>query len=389
MAVFSKYFLENELEDSGLPEVDVESIVDDDTIEAAWEESSIETAARIVAETNINYNRIMEACAIMELNFLEENGREFIYEADGTGFFEKVKDFFRSIWNKIQSLFKKAITQFNSWFASDKEFLRKYKKDLNNSMNSNGSFSDKEIDIFPYLYLTKGVDVFSKIASSAEEVEEEAGLKETEILKIIYDHNLDVAELDKFVEKLDSDHVNGTVEKFRAKFVSEIDGKSREKLTSKEFSDELAEALQGGESGKISEPLSKCISPAMKFLEDSDKIKKSINDAMKYIKKGIDNAIKSTEKLQKGYADSMKAGSEDKNKIAGIKHTICSKHLNFLKDCKTSTTTAQGIALNTLKACSRQCKAVCVKALTYTKPKNESAAFEESATGLLGSINLI
>lgn len=387
MAVFSNYFVENELEDSGLPEVDVESIVADEDIEAAWEESSIATAARIVAETNINYNRIMEACAIMELNFLEENGREFIYEADGTGFFDKVKEFFRSIWAKIQSMFKKAVTQFNSWFVSDKEFLRKYKKDLNTAMNTNGSFGDKEIDIYQYVYLTNA-DVFSKIAASADAAKTEvlADMNEKKIDEIVTKDGA-VADLEKAVEKFDSEWVNTTVEAWRGKLLAKFDSSKSGSFTSKEFADELTEVLQGGESSKVSVELAKAIQPAMNFLEGSDKIKKALNDAMKYLKKGIDDAIKETEKLQKGYGDSLKKGADDANKKAGLKHTLCSRYLNVLKDLKTAGVTAQGIGLNTLKACSRQSKAVCVKALSYRKPKNESAALE--GAGLLGSIQLV
>ena len=394
MAVFSNYFVENELEDSGLPEVDIESIVDDETIETAWEESSVATAARIVSEAAVNYNRIMEACAITELNFLEESGREFIYEADGSGFFEKAKEFFMNLWKKIQAMFKKVVIQFNSWFASDKEFLRKYKKDLYASINTNGSFSDKEVDMFPYVYLGGSFEL-SDVAD-AEDKAENAAAKKSDIINSAKYDSMTLEELKKEVEdNFSNDKVTEMMETIRGEFVKMVADAANVKyaesstLTSKEFSEDLLEILQGGESSKISKELSAVISDAMKFLDNSEKIKRDLNKSLNECKKLMDKEIREITNLQKQYQKTLTKEDSDTGKRAGYMHTICAKNISVRKDTKTMFTTAQGIALNAIKACSRQSKAICVKALTYTKPKNESYAFEEGATGLLGSINLI
>ena len=80
----------------------------------------------------------------------------------------------------------------------------------------------------------------------------------------------------------------------------------------------------------------------------------------------------------------------NKTKANGYLHTCVSTCINLDKDIKNI-----GVAFNTavmtqLKNCSGQSKSICVKAVNYKKPKNESYAYTEESTGsLLDSIELI
>ena len=122
MSTFSGFLMEGELSEPKLPEVDVESIVKDEDVQAAYEENFVEAAARVSAEAQVNWNKIMEACTITEFACLESTGQEFLYEAGNlSAFFEKVKAFFKNLWQKIQSIFKKAAMQFNAMISNDKE----------------------------------------------------------------------------------------------------------------------------------------------------------------------------------------------------------------------------------------------------------------------------
>ena len=62
-----------------------------------------------------------------------------------------------------------------------------------------------------------------------------------------------------------------------------------------------------------------------------------------------------------------------------------------MKQEKNILTQYNGLALNALKACSRQSKAICVKAATYIdKDKDYKNNYQsESATSLLNSIEMI
>lgn len=402
MAVFSNYFVENEVENySLLADVDADSILADEDIETPFEESSIETAARLVAESTMNYNRIMEACAIMELNFLEENGREFIYEADGTGFFDKAKEFFLKIWEKIQALFKKAIAQFNSWFTSDKDFIRKYEKSIRSGRNAD--WKDKEINIYPYPYLkNNGLNVFESVTFSIAEKEgktiTEANLN-ADGIKTLF--NKSAEELKTIIEKeLDNESMEDYKDGLRAGVLATVASKAGvtyngSTATSKEFSEELHTILQGGETSKTSEKFNAdLIDAAINFLKNSEGIKKTMNESIKTTKNNIDQILREIESLKKTYNKQREEedpkNDEGRGKKAGYCHTICSKAITFHKDCKQILMTAQGIALNTLKACSRQSKAICVKAIGHVGESTEPGAFEEDgATGLLGSIQLV
>ena len=55
-----------------------------------------ELSLAMIAESEQNYNAIMKAIAINEVNYFAENGQEIIYEAGGiSGMFAKIKEFFK------------------------------------------------------------------------------------------------------------------------------------------------------------------------------------------------------------------------------------------------------------------------------------------------------
>ena len=80
-----------------------ESAIDMDAIEAqpCYEENAVDSAYRIMAENQANWNAIMEAVGIDELAIYESTGSEIIYE-EGTisGIFTKIKEFFKKLLEK-------------------------------------------------------------------------------------------------------------------------------------------------------------------------------------------------------------------------------------------------------------------------------------------------
>ena len=91
--------------------------------------------------------------------------------------------------------------------------------------------------------------------------------------------------------------------------------------------------------------------------------------------------------------NSRSKGMGNDNKISGLKHSLASKCIGFLKAEKNILTQFNGACLQHLKACSRQSKAVCVKAATYINKdkdyKLESSFQSESSMSLLGGIEMI
>lgn len=357
--------------------VDIDSLLESNEIGVSYEESSVDAAARVVAETTANWNAIVEACAIDELNYLEENGVEMVYEgATLDGFFAKAKEFFLNIWKKIQEIFKKVLIQLNSWSKTDKDFIKKYEKDLNRAANN--GLGDKEVKFFDYDYYKNGADIAATTNFDPQQY------KGSDFVSLVKDLGHDVGALssaDDWKEankKLsEADSKAAILDTYRGEVVYEDGSK---KVEAGEFVKALKEKIQGSDSPddvKISEVLSKCIS----FLGISDKIKTNLNKALNQEKKGIDNAIKALETVKKSLNKEL--GKETGHEIEGAQHSMAVTYIDILKSEKNIITTATGVALNCLKSCSRQSKAVCVAALTYKAPKNESGMLQSENEGSL------
>ena len=413
MAVFGNYIAENAMNyESVLPDVDAESLMMDESVEPCHEDNFLVAGARICAESTENMNRIMQACAIQEFCYFEENGTEMVYtEAAVTGFMEKAKAFFMNLWKKIQGIFKKAIMMFSSKSKTDKEFLNKYKKEITAAQNS--SFGDTEVDIYDYVFYTnpgafpkfKGTTdstfaafgVGNDIAACVKFVADNSSAKD---LKSHIDAVATAGDDDDTKKKVDtldedlkiaaeSDWKEDFKDAVRGMLVSEINTSAPDDISASEFSKEIAEACQG-DSSKDSVSLSTALRKAVNFIEDSKDITKGLDDWLKAWKKDIDNEVRSLNNIAKELSRETRKEASNANRAKGAEHTIVTACINMDKDIKTIGITFHSAVINQIKACSGQSKAICVKAVHYKKPKNESYAYTEESTGsLLDSIELI
>lgn len=416
MAVFGNYIAESAMNyESVLPDVDAESLMMDESVEPCHEDNFLVAGARICAESTENMNRIMQACAIQEFCYFEENGTEMVYtEAAVTGFIEKAKAFFMNLWKKIQGIFKKAIMMFSSKSKTDKEFLNKYKKEITAAQNS--SFGDTEVDIYDYVFYNnantftsfKGCTAdnsrFQAIGSTDEACVDwvqshstanslKNNIENVETLPDRSDEATTKSAVDAMDEELkkvnESDWKEDYKNEVRGMLVREISSSAPAEISASEFTQEIAEACQG-DSSKDSVSLSTALRKAAKFLEDSKDITKGLDDWLKAWKKAIDSEIKNLNAVAKSLSRDTGKNANNENRAKGAKHTVVTACINMDKDIKTIGITFHSAVINQLKACSGQSKAICVKAVHYKKPKNESYAYTEESTGsLLDNIELI
>ena len=414
MAVFGNYIAESAIEESVLPDVDAESLMMDESVEPCHEDNFLVAGARICAESTENMNRIMQACAIQEFCYFEENGTEMVYtEAAVTGFIEKAKAFFMNLWKKIQGIFKKAIMMFSSKSKTDKEFLNKYKKEIAAAQNS--SFGDTEVDIYDYVFYKNpgaftrfkgcatGDSGFQAIGKTAKNcarwVADKSSAKNlvSDLLDMRSTDNNDEAKTKTQADKLDddlklvaeNDWKEDYKDKVRGDMVKVISPSAPNDISASEFAKEIAEACQG-DSSKDTVSLSTALRKAAKFLEDSKDITKGLDDWLKAWKKSIDEEIKALNTVAKDLNRDTHKDVNNTNRAKGAEHTIVTTCINMDKDIKTIGITFHSAVINQIKACSGQSKAICVKAVHYKKPKNESYAYTEESTGsLLDSIELI
>lgn len=367
-----------------------ESAIDIDSIPAqeCYEENSMDSALRVMAENTANWNAIMESIGIEELSVYESTGSDIIYEEGTiTNIFNKFKEVLKKIIEKIKGIFNKFMTVLNSWTAKDKEFTRKYKSDLLKANTKDfefkgfkftldkidtGSFSDNLRDT------TK-----SKFLSSTDKNGKTYGLTDIK-------SDTDATNANKYeeVKKNFIDQREDILDEYRGQFIN--DGS---KIDASDFSKELFEALRNGEStpdtldDKDIE-VYKCIQD----IENTEKDKKNAKKLFDAINKGISDAIKEIDDINKELirnTPDKSNSSADANKLNTAKIGLLSAIISIYESEKSINTVVYGAYIQAIKDRNRQSKQICVKLLTRKQPKNESASYYEDGSSMLGNAKLI
>jgi hypothetical protein len=85
-----------------------------------------EMAYHVIESSIADYNQMMMEFGIRELAYVEENHRELIYEASGEkNIVEKAIDSIKGLWEKVQSMFKKALATFEEKAQNFREKVMK------------------------------------------------------------------------------------------------------------------------------------------------------------------------------------------------------------------------------------------------------------------------
>lgn len=87
---------------------------------------------QVTTESMKNHNEFMKAIALGELASYEQYGtEEMFYEAINFGsIIDRVKAFFKKIIEKIHKIFHTFIAKMSSWFGGNRDFCRKYEKEI-------------------------------------------------------------------------------------------------------------------------------------------------------------------------------------------------------------------------------------------------------------------
>lgn len=304
-------------------------ILDESTYDECVYEAGIEGAMNIVAESEYNWQKLMEATGIDELQYFVENGTEMVYEASGTGFFAKAKDFFKKVWEKVKGLFRKFFGMFDAMVKDDAAFLSKYKTKL------------ARVEI-PSDFKIKGYNF--TIDKKAEIVDTTDSKVSGIVDSITSDNN---GKLDEY----DSDDIN---EQIRGIVLG--DGG---KYTDKEFSTALFENLRNGESDK--EDIENItVGQIVSALGSTKQLRKEAENNFKKIKKTIENSIKTCEQAEKKALN----GTDDTD----------TKSLNISKEHRkievyrmllNADQVANGATLTAIKQYGQQWKMTAAKLLKY------------------------
>lgn len=303
----------------------------------------LEGALMCVYENECNYNKMMKAVGVAELNYYRENGGDYFVQEAGAfgGFIETAKNFLKKVLEKIKAMVKKFFMFISSKVSKDKDFVKKYSKDLYRVDMTDFEFNGYKFDSSAFAIKQIGSN---EVASAAMNVK-------------------------------DNDSLLDVKETFRGKIIGES------AMDEKEFRDTLIE--NSGMSEKdtldkinIREQLSIITETSgnIKTVEKSFKtIQKSISD---YIKQ-LDSFIKEVSKVTDAekQAGGEKISNEKNDEIKKSNYAI-----DIFKSISNDYTVFEGLEIEFYKKRNAQAKAICVKALNY-KPKNESATFVDEGFG--------
>ena len=293
-----------------------------------------------VYENECNYNAIMKAAALSEMKYYNETGGDlFVQEAGAlSGLVDRVKKFFLKVIEKIKSICKKFVAKINQYVMKDKDFVKKYGKELMKKTD----LTDFDFNGYPFP-MTAG-----------------DGVTGTAYTSTVTDVKSDST----------SDDLNDIIEKNRGLIVK------GSPMTESEFREELNEKLYGDkETFDV-----KSLRGYLEIISNHDKDIKAAEKAEREITKSIDNAIKTMEKeaksstndaLNKNKTDAERDTAESNVKLLNNKIDVYRAYCNDM-------TVYYGAYVKALNDRNRQAKAICVKALSY---KHEAATLESYSGG--------
>lgn len=301
-----------------------------------------------VYENECNFNALMKAAALSEMKYYNENGGDlFVQEAGAfAGFVEKAKAFFKKVIEKIKAIAKKFMATINQFAMKDKEFVKKYQTDLVRRDLSGMEFNGYAFPAWTGNTSTAGADTDIKTDGSDSQ-----------------------------------DDLNDIIEKNRGKIVG---GGA---MTESEYRDELKEKLYGDKEDikvNIRAELDK-ISKTEALVKAADKEEKDITKAIEDIIKKLETAAKNIDKsITKDGADASDSSIRNRDDaIKGINNRI-----TVFKALSNDLTVYFGAVTKALADRNRQAKAICVKALSYNKAKNESATLEGGYADIFAGVEI-
>ena len=282
-----------------------------------------------VYENECNYNAIMKAAALSEMKYYNETGGDlFVQEAGALrGLAERIKSYFKKVIEKIKSIAKKFMAMIHQFTMKDKDFVKKYQKDL-----LTRDLKDFEYDGYKFP-LKEG-----KIAASLR----------TDVKN-----------------DTDDDDINDMIEKNRGGILG---GSS---MTESEFRDELKEYLYGD---KESFPVS--IRTELNIISSTNDLIKKAEKEQKTAEKAIEDIIKDITKKSDEISKTIDYKEDEtisKNKTYKIARL--DKVAKIYRAYANDITVYYGAFTKALKDRRAQAKAICVKALSY---KHEAATLESS-----------
>lgn len=319
-------------------------------------ELGLKGALMHVYETECNYNAMMKSVGLSELKYYQETGKDLFMNEAGAfgGFIEKAKTLFKKIIEKIKAIFKKFMAKINSFTMSDKDFVKKYEKDILRKDVTDMEFTGYEKMKNGATNYVLNMKAFNDFIGS-----DDMSLK-------------------------DGDAVNDKIESLRSTLVGDSGA-----MTEAELRDKLKEDLYGDK--ETFDVTSTMVRTALSTIKDTSKTIKDIEKLQKETIKSIENVIKHLDKnlaeFNKDLNKDIKNKNDDEIKSGNELTTAVNNRITVAKAISNDVTVIFGTCSAAAKDANRQAKALCVKVLSYNK--KESAGVYGESGDIFAGVNFV
>ena len=321
------------------------SAISHDAVQESQYDLGIGGALMHVYENECNFNALMRAAALSEMKYYNENGGDlFVQEAGAfSGFVEKAKAFFLKVIEKIKSIGKKFVAKINQYSMSDKDFVKKYQKDL-----LTRDLRDFEFEGYKFPAWSGNTSYTGTVSSVKADGSD------------------------------NQDDLNDIIEKNRGNIVS------GSPMTESEYRDALKEKLYGDK-----DTIKVTIREQLGIISDTSKLTKEAEKEEKDTIKAVEDMIKELDKASKETVKGIgmdKTDAENTAKANAVK--FINNKITVYKALSNDLTVYFGAKVKALADKNRQAKAICVKALSY-KYKNESAGVGGAYSDIFSGVEIV
>lgn len=352
---------------SAVGTANIEDLLQETNLDTYEGMSLMEANYAAIAETEMNWNAIMEAAAETEMSYFAQTGEEYVY-TEGSGLGTSIANFFKKIWEKIKSLFKKFMVMLGSLVNNDKDFVKKHRATI--VANIKNIPSDAEYKGFKYTTEKLEKQITSAADNLAININHIKGLELTPIFGVKVD---------------DSDNYDSTdaMDKVRATLLSE----GSKSFSDSEMREEAYKIARDGEDSKDDFKLDgTVVQQALSALEDGKKAKDKAKKLYSEVEKKWKSILKDAEKME---TEALKKKEGENGYMTPGTLKQFNRALTLCKNAANCIQTLCTVNLTAVKEEYTQCKKICVKVVTYRGKFNEGATVEHFTEGAFGKISLI
>ena len=353
----------------------IEDLLKDDSLNIHENLSLVEAAYAYAAENEMNWNAIMEAVAMSEMEEMDRNGSNYSAVAEA-GFFESVVNFFKKIWEKIKSLFKKFMVMIGSLVGKDKDFAKKHGDTIRKAINN----IPNDAEIKGYKFTTDKLE--GSISTATTNL--------VSWVTQIKDAKGDLTTFSNFNLDSDSYDVGDANDLMRGGLCTGMPGASAS-MTDSEMRQAAFEYARNNEDSPIDLKLDgSLVAKALADLDGGDKAKREANKLYSKQEKEWKTIMREAEKYNtKAYKDFPTDGTD---KAKSDENTRLKKLSNALALCKSKASAIQtlcGVYLQAVKDEYSQCRKICAKVVTYKAAKEGASVTHYTESTHFTGINLI